>query len=123
MLLNFLDVRVVINGNVIYPLRRDEPVVITLPKKPSSLVATDGYHISPPLQVECAPRKACHLYVVCAIDDGLFYTGLLLLGVCALVGVISDILLLKFLSFLPLLYFLFHYYIRRRAFLQVRMAG
>ncbi len=123
MLLNFLDVRVVINGNVIYPLRREEPVVITLPQRPTSLVVTDGFHISPPMQVDCFPRQACYLHVVCAIDDGLVYVGILLLAICILVGIISDILLLKFLSFLPLVYFLFHYYINRKAFLQIRYVG
>ena len=122
VLLNFLDVRVVVNGQLIYPLHIERPVVIPLSQQPFSIVATDGFHITNPVKVECFPRQTRHLNIVCAIDDGAMFVGIVLLLFFALLAFNAEIQLLKWLSFMPVLYFIFTFYIRRKKYIQIKTA-
>jgi hypothetical protein len=122
LLINFLNIRVIVNGKDIYTLPPDKPVVISLSENKAKLVATDGYHITKPLELSYHLPHTYYLKVICAIDNNLLITGVVLLIIFSLVGLISNITFLQVLSFVPVLYFLFLYYINRREFIKIQIA-
>ena len=117
--MNFLNVRLIVNGKNIYSLPKNKAVFIPLKENHLEVVATDGFHITSPLQLSFQKQSTLQLQVACAIDDNLLITGLTLLIIFSLVGLISDIFLFKILSFIPVFYFLFFYYVKRREFIRV----
>jgi len=121
VLLSFLKIRVVIDKKQIWPLADCNPVVITLAENDLQLLATDGFHFSRPLTLHY-PKEGTYfrLKIVCAIDDRSLLTGALILVVSYLLGFYTGFLLLKIISFLPLIYFLLYYYVNRRDFIQVK---
>ena len=121
MLLNFLNVRIVVNGKNIYTLPKNRPVVIKTAENRLKLVATDGFHITRPVELAYDKTNTLYLKVACVIDNNLFLTGLVLLLLLAVVGLISDIALFRFLSFVLIFYFLFYYYINRKDFLKLQV--
>jgi hypothetical protein len=110
-----------VNGKDIYTLPPDKPVVISLSENNAKLVATDGYHITKPLELSYHLPHTYYLKVICAIDNNLLITGVALLIIFSLVGLISNIAFLQVLSFVPVLYFLFLYYINRREFIKIQV--
>lgn len=120
-MLNFFKVRVVVNGNQIYQLDKEQSVVIPLEDSRPKLVVTDGFHYTHSLEVACHRITTYYLKIVCAIDDNLIAAGLVLWGLFYVVGLVSGILLLQALSFLPILYFLYYYYINREEFIKVKL--
>jgi hypothetical protein len=121
LLINFLNIRVIVNGKDIYTLPPNKPVLISLQEKNAKLVATDGFHITKPLELSYHLPHTYHLKVVCAIDDNLLSVGIVLLVIFSAVGLISEITLLKWFGFFPIVYFLFIYYIKRKNFIQIRV--
>jgi hypothetical protein len=121
LLINFLNIRVIVNGKDIYTLPPNKPVLISLQEKNAKLVATDGFHITKPLELTYHLPHTYHLKVVCAIDDNLLSVGIVLLVIFSAVGLISEITLLKWFSFSPIAYFLFIYYFNRKNFIQIRV--
>jgi len=121
-LINFLNIRVIVNGKDIYTLVAQNPVLISLDKNNAKLVATDGFHYTKTLDLAFPFPQTYQLKVECAIDNNLLITGIVLLVIFALVGLVSDLVVLRLLSFVPILYFLFLYYIHRREFLQIKIA-
>jgi hypothetical protein len=121
LLLNFFNVRVVVNGNQIYQLDKEQSVVIPLENNRPQLVVTDGFHYTQSLEVACQRITTYYLKIICAIDDNLIAVGLVLWGLFYIVGLVSGILLLQALSFLPILYFLYYYYINREEFIKVKL--
>lgn len=118
--MNYLNIRVIINGKDIYTLPKNKPVLIPVYENHPTIVATDGFHITQPLVLAYDRSNAYHLKIVCAIDNNLLITGFVLLFIFSMVGLISDIAIFRFLSVIPILYFLFFYYIKRKEFLQIR---
>lgn len=121
LLLRFLKLRVVVNGNYIYNMSRNKPVVISMPTSPSRLVLTDGFHITPPIELRYA-RQTHFFKIVCAIEDEQLWTGIVIMAALYIVGATSDLVVLQLLSMAPIIYFLFLYYIRRKEFIQLRPA-
>ena len=121
LLINFLNIRVIINGKDIYTLVPQKPVLISLNENNATLVATDGFHYTKALELFFPFPQTYQVKVECAIDNNLLITGVVLLVIFALVGLISDLALLRLLSFVPILYFLFLYYINRREFMKIRL--
>jgi hypothetical protein len=122
LLINFLNIRVIVNGKDIYTLPPNKPVLISLQEKNAKLVVTDGFHIAKPLELSYHLPHTYHLKVVCAIDDNLLSVGIVLLVIFLAVGLISEITLLKWFSFSPIVYFLFIYYIKRKNFIQIKVS-
>ncbi len=120
-LINFLNIRVIVNGKDIYTLVPQKPVLISLNEKSVKLVATDGFHYTKALELSFQFPQTYHLKIGCAIDNNLLITGVVLLVISALVGLISDLALLRLLSFVPIFYFLFLYYVNRREFIKIRV--
>lgn len=121
LLLNFLNISVIVNGKDIYTLNRDKPVLILLSEKHATIVASDGFHITRPIELNYHYPYTNHLKVMCAIDNNLLITGIVLLLLFSCVGLISDISFLRILSFVPILYFLFLYYIKRKEFIRIKL--
>jgi hypothetical protein len=121
--LNYFDVRVIINGHSIYQLEKDNPIIIPLHASRPQIVVSNGYHITPCYEVTCQHLHTYIIKVDCAIDDNQILTGAVLMGLFYSVGLSSDILILKLLSFVPILYFLYEYYLNRKDFIQLRLAN
>ena len=118
-MLSFLRIRVIVNGKTIVPLVNDQPVVIPSVEKKLVIVVTDGFHITPPLQLQFQEPSYYRFRITCAINDVQFYGGLLLLAVLYLLGFATGVLILKLVSFFPILLFVFLYYIKREAFIRI----
>lgn len=123
MLLNLLRIRVIVNGKNIYTIERNKVVVIPLANATSKIVATDGYHFTNPLEVACHQINTCCFKVVCAIDDNQLAVGVLLSVLFYAAGFTSDILIIKAISFIPVVYFLCVYYLRKGNFIQLEPAA
>lgn len=121
-LLRFLKLRVVVNGNYIYALVKDRPIVIEMPTNPARLVVTDGFHITDPVELRYEARREQFFKIVCAIDDEQLLVGLVIMAVLYIVGATSGFVWLQVLSITPVLYFIFLYCMRRKAFIQIRPA-
>ena len=119
VLLSFLKIRVVVNGKDIYPLTNDKPVVITVQENHPKIVVTDGFHFTKPLELVYHHLNTYYFKVDCAIGDFQLLAGFFFLALLYLTGFYSDIFIVKLLSFLPLMYMLFLYYINRKEFLQI----
>ena len=92
------------------------PVKFNNPK----IVATDGYHITQPLELVFHHIHRYHFKIVCVIGDSQLAAGFVLMAVLFFVGMVSGLLVVRLLSVLPVFYFLFLYYINRKEFIQIR---
>jgi hypothetical protein len=110
----------VVNGHYIYSLVRNKPVVIEMPTNPTKLVVTDGFHITSPVNVTYSKKYTRYFTIVCAIEDAQLIIGFIMVLVLYAMGLTSGILLLKFFSLVPIFYFLFLYYIKRKEFIRVQ---
>lgn len=122
MLLRFLKVRIVVNGHYIYSLVKNKPIVIDMPTNPSKLVVTDGFHITPPIELSYSPKQTYFFKIVCVIEDDQLLVGMIMILLLYAMGATSGTVILQFLSILPVFYFLFLYYINRKEFIQLRPA-
>ena len=118
-MLNFLRVRAVVNGKEIYALSNNKPIVITVMQNNPKVVITDGYHITKPLELVYHHLNTYYFKVICVIDNMQLLAGCFLLIVLYLIGFFSGIFIIKLSSLLPVLYFLFFYYVNRKDFLQI----
>ena len=119
MLLNLLRLRVIVNGKAIYQLDKGS-VVIGLKENRPSVVVTDGFHYTKPVVIWYKHMNTYHMEIVCAISNDKLVAGIIIMALGAAVGLISGILVMKILAFLPILYFLYIYYINRREFIKLR---
>jgi len=110
-LLRFLKLKVIVNGKIIYPVEKKKPVIVPLVNSNAIIVVTDGFHITYPFEVAISS----------AIEDEQLIMGFLLLVLFYSAGLSSDLLVLKVLSFVPIIIFLYLYYIKRKGFIKVWM--
>jgi len=123
VLLSFLNIRVIVNNKEIYLLLTTEPVIIPVKEDHLSIVITDGFHFTRPLKLTYDQPGYFNFEVTCIVEDLQLLGGALLLVICYLLGLFTGFLILKLLSFLPIIWFLFFYYINRKNFLQIKKAG
>ncbi|MDQ3683730.1 MAG: hypothetical protein M3352_11775 [Bacteroidota bacterium] len=95
-------------------------MLISIPANYSRIVVTDGFHHSKPLEIVYHHMHIYYFKVECAIDDAQLIVGTIILSLIYTAGLTSGILFVKLLSFLPLLYFLFLYYINKKEFLRIQ---
>ncbi len=115
-----LNVRVIVNNKEIYPLSNTEPVIIEVKDNHSRIVVTDGFHFTRPIDLTYKQPSYYHFKVVCSIDDMQLLGNAFVLIVFYLLGFYTGTLALKLLSFLPIVYLLFAYYIDRNSFIQIK---
>ena len=120
LLLRLLRLRVVVNGHYIYALVRNKPVIIDMPTNPTKLVVTDGFHITNPLNVTYSRDHTRYFTIACAIEDAQLIIGFIMTLVLYAMGYTSGIIFLQVLSTVPVIYFLFLYYIKRREFIRIQ---
>jgi hypothetical protein len=108
-----------VNGTDIYPLADSKPVMITVSQNNPKVVVTDGYHFTQPVELVYHHLNTYYFKVICVIGDVQLLAGSLLLALLYMVGFYSGIFVFKLISFLPILYFLFFYYINRKEFIQI----
>ena len=120
ILLSFLNIRIVVNGSQIYPVRHGQRVVISVNRNNPKIVVTDGYHFTKPLELVYHHLHTYYFKIVCAIDDTQLVAGFSILVVFYLLGFFTGFFALKLLSLFPILYFLFLYYINRKEFIQIQ---
>jgi len=116
-LLSFFKLRLIVDRKDIYPLGGNT-IVIPVSGTDANIVATDGFHFTRPLQLHYDRPGYYELSVCCAIDDLELLGGGFLLVFFYLTGFFTDLFVLKLLSFIPVLYFLFRYYFSRRSFIR-----
>jgi hypothetical protein len=122
-MLSFLKLRVVVNNREIYPLLNTEPVIIPVEKDCPRIVITDGFHFTKPVELTFKEPSYYNFNVVCAIDDADLFTAFIVLAVLYLLGFLTGFFVMKALSFLPIIWLLFHYYINRKEFIRIKQAG
>ena len=105
----------------ICPLEKDQNIIIPAHSSHSKIVATDGYHYTNPIDVDHKDKRIRFIKVGCAIDDNLLITGLVIHVLFYLVGSTSGIAFLTLLSVVPILYFLYLYYIKKEQFIKVQV--
>lgn len=120
-MLRFLKLRLVVNGMHIYNLRKNNPVLITMPTNPSRIVVTDGFHITQAMELKYR-QQTSYFNIVCAIDNDVLVGGLVFMLMFFAMGATSGVFVLQLFSMLPIIYILFLYYIRRKEFIQIRPA-
>lgn len=112
--------RAVVNGRDIFPLPVNQRVIIPVEENHPKVVITDGYHYTKPLELVFHNVHVYYFKVECVIDDSQLIYGAILLGALYLIGFGTGFFVIKLLSFFPILYFLFMYYINRKDFIQIR---
>jgi hypothetical protein len=123
-LLNLLDLRVIVNDSYIYHLKPGDPLLLSISTAQQvTMVFTNGFHITPRLHIPCSAGKINRLLVGCLLEDEMLLAGFLLTALLFIIGAFSGLLLAQLLSFGPVIYALYLFYIRRKTFLQVRFLG
>lgn len=120
MLLSFLKIKAVVNGQQIYPLRHDQPIVITLDQNNPRVVITDGFHHTKPVELVYHHLHTYYFHVVCAIDDVQLFFGFLFLALFYLLGLWMGMIFLQIICFFPVVYFLYVFYVNRHDYLQLK---
>ena len=115
-----LNIRVIVNNKEIYPLMTDDPVIIEVHDNHPKVVVTDGFHFTKPIDLDYKQPSYYHFKVVCSIDDFQLLGNVFVLIVFYMLGFYTGSFALKLLSFLPIFYLLFAYYIDRKSFIQIR---
>ena len=110
----------IVNNKDIYPLPGEDPVIIEVHDNHPRIVVTDGFHFTKPVDLTYKQPSYYHFKVVCSIDDMQLLGNVFVLIVFYLLGFFSGSFILKLLSFLPVFYLLFAYYIDRKSFIQIR---
>ncbi len=120
LLLRLLKLRIIVDGMFIYPLEKNSPISVNVKSARPRLVITDGFHYTKSLEIVLNHMQVPYYTVACVIEDEQLLFGALLLVLFYTAGITSNLLVLKLLSFLPLVFFLLRYYQKRDSFLQLR---
>jgi hypothetical protein len=119
VMLSFGNVRVIVNNKDIYPLPNDAPVIIPVDINYPTLIVTDGFHFSKPLELIYNEPAYYKLKVESVISDLQLLGGFFLLALFYLAGFFTGIFIVKLVSFLPLLVFIFYYIFNRKRFIRL----
>ena len=109
------------NGKEIYPVAAGEKIVISFKENNPKIVVTDGYHFTRPLEIVFHHIHTYYFHITCAIENVQLLAGCFLFILLYLAGFGSGIFILKLLSFSPIAFILFLYYINRIDFIQLKV--
>ncbi|OSZ77673.1 hypothetical protein CAP36_15010 [Chitinophagaceae bacterium IBVUCB2] len=118
-MLSFLNIRAIVNGRQIYPLVNTKPVVIPVRENNPKVVITDGYHFTRPMKLLYNELPVYCFNVVCSISDKQLLGVFGLLAGFYLSGFFTGLLVLKVLSFFPIIYLVLFYYLNRKEFIKL----
>ena len=82
-----------------------KPSLFLLKKINPNIVITDGFHITKPLELVYDQPGYFNFEVTCIVDDLALLGGSFLLTIFYLLGLFTGFLILKLLSFLPVIFF------------------
>jgi hypothetical protein len=119
VLLRFLKIRAIVNGNEIYPLTSTKPVVILVHQNNPRVVVTDGFHYTRPLKLVFKELPVYCFKVGCAISDQQLLAGSIVWAGIYIAGFLTGALVLKVFSFVPIIYLLLFYYLNRDEFIRL----
>lgn len=91
-----------------------------MPTNPTKLVVTDGFHITEPVNLTYSQKYTRYFTIACVIEDGQLIFGFLIVLMLYFMGFTSGIFFLQLLSVMPIFYFLFLYYIKRKQFIRLQ---
>ena len=114
-----MKVRIVVNNRDIYPLLNNKPVVIPVEINYPKVVATDGFHFTQPLELVFKEPSYYKFKVTCAIEDLQLLGGSFFLVLFYLLGFWTGLFIIKLLSFAPLAWFIYLYYVNRKKFIRI----
>jgi len=117
-----LKLRVILDDKEIYELQSKETLVIEVKNKVALLQVTDGYHSSRQVRLTFDKPSYYRLKVDCALEDAEIYFSVIFLVFFYLMAFLTGNMVLKLVSFSPLVYLLFRYYINRKEFLKISQA-
>jgi hypothetical protein len=120
VLLSFLRVQVIVNNKEIYPLLNDKPVLIEADNNLIKIVVSDGFHFTKPIELKYSQPSYYHFKIVSPVNDLQLLGGAFVMFFFYLLGFITGILLMKLLSFAPIILLLIIYYLNRKSFIHVR---
>jgi hypothetical protein len=106
----------------IYMLDKKIPVVIPVGQPLPLLVASDGYHHTSPFVLKNLTRQTYYFKVGCIIEDDQLIVGFVIQMILYFMGLSAGDILLQIISFTPIVFFLFLYYIKRKKFLRFQPA-
>jgi len=109
----------VVNNKEIYELEINKPVIIEVKQNNPKIVVTDGFHFTRPIELQYKEPSYYKFQVVCIIDDLQLAGGIMMLFLFYLLGFYTGNLVLKILSFIPVLFFVVAYYFNRRTFIKI----
>lgn len=116
LILHLRKVRIVVNGTDIYELERNKPSVIDIQGPLCSITITDGFHHSKIFPLSFEKTSLHKLKVSTILDNGRLVFILLLTFILFILAFLNEIWFVKLVSFVPVILFLFFYYIKRRSF-------
>jgi len=117
-LLRFFTIWVIVNDTQVYFFDKKKPLVIFV-SNGSKLVVSDGFHHSTPFHTCFATKNELRYRVALFAEDDQFIAGFVLLLIFYAMGLTSNILFMRIVSFVPILVFLYVYYIKKDKFLQL----
>ena len=120
MLLSFLKVQVIVDNKDIYPLLNDQPVLIEVHDNRTKIVINDGFHFTKTIELDYKQPGFYNFKVVSPVNDLQLLGGAFVMIFLYLMGFLTGFLLVKLLSFIPILLLLTIYYLNRRSFIQIR---
>lgn len=121
-LLKWLRLRAIVNGNQVFYLEKGKQNLITVAENNPSIVITDGYHHTRPAEIVYHHLNTYYFRVECGINDHQLFYSVFLILILFTIGLATGLVIIQFLSILPILYFLYLYYINRKEFIVMRLA-
>jgi hypothetical protein len=112
-------VKAIVQDHQIYSVEEGKDTIITLSQNHAKLVISDGYHITKPLELVYHHIHTYYFHVDCILSNTQLFYGGFLMAVSGLLGLFTGSLFFQLLSFVPLLYLLYIYYINRSDFIQL----
>jgi hypothetical protein len=86
-------------------------------------VVTDGYHCSQPLEVVYHHIHVYYFRISCAVDNNKLAAGGIITALLFLAGFTSNTAFIIILSFIPIIAFIYFYYIKKEKFIQIKPAS
>lgn len=118
LLLRVLKLRAVINDTSIYELKEKQPVIINCKEAVIRIIITNGFHCSREVVIHQKPGTY-FFEVESYIDDIQLLTGLMLALLFFLIFIFSGVRFFMLMANLPILVFLYVFYIKRKNFIQI----
>jgi hypothetical protein len=116
LILRLLKVRIVVDGKDIYYFEKGKPALLQLYHPNCSIIITDGFHYSKPFHINFQNKDHYRLRISSILDNGRLSFIIMLTAILFLLAFLNELSWIKFLSFIPVIVFLYFYYINRKNF-------